>query len=233
MTDHSAPDDPELTRRIDVPDAGTTDAAADRPASPRPTARARRSSATPRPPSRDPTWSRHEPSRHGPDPRALVRAGPGARPRPRRRGRRRPAAERARSGAGTIARRRAPVGRPRLGRHGPRPQRDGRARPAGAVHDRRPGRPSARPSRSPSTSPRRPSTSRPRSARPSSGSRSSGTPTPNLGVIPETGVGSGVIYDTERLDPHQPPRRRGQRQDDGRAQGRPRASRARSTASTR
>ena len=52
------------------------------------------------------------------------------------------------------------------------------------------------------------------------------------GVIPETGVGSGVIYDSQRLDPDQPPRRRGQRQDRRSSSRTAASSPARSTAST-
>ena len=65
-------------------------------------------------------------------------------------------------------------------------------------------------SRSPSTS-RRPSSTRPpRSARPSSRSRHDRRQRPTRSATePRGGIGSGVIYDAERLDPHQPPRGRG------------------------
>ena len=78
MTDPFRPDDPELTRRIDVPDPGTTDAAVDTAPSSAPAAEPLaptigRYSTTPEP---RPAWSRHEEPMMAPTPERWYEPAP-------------------------------------------------------------------------------------------------------------------------------------------------------------
>ena len=163
--------------------------------------RARRPPATPTPER----WYEPTPARRPPA---------GAPGRLARRDRRPGRSGRRAGGAGHRPRGRAAVGGPRLRRHRPRARRDRRPRPP--ARPPRPARPrhrrSARSSPSPSTSRRRPSRSRPRSARPSSASRSPATPTRRPGRHPRDRRRLRRHLRQQRLDPHQPARRRGRRQ---------------------
>ena len=222
MTDQQHPADADDTRRHDLP----TDPRDRRPGDRRRHAGHRRPSASRRPPSRDRVWSRHETAdRAGRDPRALVRAGPGGR---------RPA---------TTPGDRPDDRRP-AGPAAPAPARSSSAAALSAVlasggtvlalqrHRRpRPGRARRRP---------RPTGSTGGGSQPVTIDESSaiiavaakvspavvrittaGTRHERR-VIPETGVGSGVIYDANGWILTNQPRRRGQRHADGRARGRPR-----------
>ncbi len=80
MTDPFRPDDPELTRRIDVPDPGTAEPAADATPTPTPTPAAEplaptigRYSTTPEP---RPAWSRHEEPMMAPTPERWYEPAP-------------------------------------------------------------------------------------------------------------------------------------------------------------
>ena len=160
------------------------------------------------------------------DPGALVRAGDPGHRRARAGHGRRPSRDRAASG--TVVGRCPAVRGPRLGRHGRSPSTR-RARSIEPAPLHRTPAPARRSGQQPAGHHRRvvrdDRCRRRRSARPSCASRPTATSTPRPGVIPSTGVGSGVIYDSERLDPDEPPRRRGQRHAVGRAQRRPRVQR--------
>ena len=138
------------------------------------------------------------------------------------------------AGVGTILPPRSCRRDPRFRRHGGRPECHGRARPDGRAGHRRSECRRTSSSRSRSTNPRRSSMSRRRPDRRSSGSGPARRSDPNATTIPEQGVGSGVIFNPERLDPHEPPRVvAGSTTADGRAEGRDANTRARSTGSTR
>ena len=183
---------------------------------------------------RDPTGpARTEPSA-APDPGALVRAGLAPSPRRARdRGRRPRRPDRSRRHRHDPWRR-APVRRAGIGRHGRRPQRH----PARSTDRRR-------------TRPRRPAPRVGANNQPVTIDESSATidvaAEGQPGRRPDHGRrqrrhvdrhhpgdrrGLGRHLRLARLDPHQPPRRRGQRHAVGRAQRRPRPATARSTAST-
>ncbi len=177
------------------------------------------------PPEPRPEWSRH---RGEPDPTPTPErwyepapAVPTA-PVPSRRG---PTTPRHVAAPGTDPRRGPPLRGPRLGRHRPRPARE--RRPGSARQRPRPAPPGPRsvPTTSPSRSTRSSATIDVAAAVSPAVVRitTSGSVDTSTGVIPATGVGLGRHLRRRRLDPHQPPRRRGQRQPRGRAQRRPRA----------
>ena len=209
MTDPQHPDDTDITQRHEVPaeppawpaTAGDDRAgdARDDPASP-PIPAPPPSSATPRRPSRGTTGRDTKASiAAGHDPGALVRAGRPARG-PSRRPRCRPATSGSgrsgRGGIGTLLAAVAPVGGAGLERDGPGPAGDRRAGPT----DPGPGGPDrhhgrcqqpARPINENSATIDVAAAVSPAVVRITTG----GGVDTSTGIIPETGVGSGVIYD--------------------------------------